>query len=504
MTAILIVSARRRLPMAGLGLMLLAAAATVQALTIEPAVSDEILPNPHRGLMLWGTTYGPFGPPDNFYNANVYHVYLPWREIETADQVFDWAAVEQRHFQPIFNDHPQATLVLRLVADYPDGPGSGINAHYSGGDDNRDYPLFLEQPPLNIPATNYSSCDGDGPGRAPDWNHPAMATQMQQLIAAFADRYDGDPRITAVQVGLLGLWGEWHQSGCPALAPDSAIKQTVRTAYDTGFQITPLQTRYARDPDVVGVDFGFHEDFFPSFTTFCVHGLPLCSDTGDWNLDWGLTNVVPAARDNWQHNPVSGESPLTVQQDAWIDQQAAVLTLLSDLHFSLLGPAGLHERPGLTAQLAPLQRQLGYRLHLSRFITDDQWLLDETISLSAEFTNLGSAPHYHDQQIRLSLLDDQQQSVWSTVWPLPAGAPLPQAPLMRNTSVLLTGIAPGDYQMVLALEPAIPGRPGIILSSLPRDGAQRLLLGPISVLDNTGVILRDGFESAAVAAPPVF
>jgi hypothetical protein len=207
-----------------LGLAALFVGVPAAGVVFTPARSADDLANPHKGFLLWGSTFARDGGVDNFYAAHIYHLYLPWREIESADQVFDWAGVEARHLDPILAADPQATFVLRLVADYPDGGASGIDHYYQGGSRHRDYPLFLEQPPLSITGTDYSNCDGDGPGRAPDWNAPSFIDQARELVAALAARYDGDPRITAVQVGLLGLWGEWHQSGCPALAPGDAVK----------------------------------------------------------------------------------------------------------------------------------------------------------------------------------------------------------------------------------------------------------------------------------------
>ena len=56
-----------------------------------------------------------------------------------------------------------------------------------------------------------------------------------------------------------------------------------------------IQTRYPRDPDAVEVEFGLHEDFFPSFTGPPIYGFSQCDDTGDWNLEYGYQNVTPAS-----------------------------------------------------------------------------------------------------------------------------------------------------------------------------------------------------------------
>jgi hypothetical protein len=78
----------------------LAGGTGVQGGTASPAKLALDLQNPHQGLLLWGTDYAD-GAPANHYGARLFHIYLPWREIETADQVFDWGAFETNHLAGI-------------------------------------------------------------------------------------------------------------------------------------------------------------------------------------------------------------------------------------------------------------------------------------------------------------------------------------------------------------------------------------------------------------------
>ena len=478
---------------AALALLLCSAAAA--ALEFTPASTSDDIDNPHKGYMLWGTTWAQ-GGADNHYGASIYHVYVPWRELETADQVFDWAGFEQRHLQPILADDPKATFVLRLVADYPNSVGTGLSFHYTGGQPERDYPLFLEQPPLNIAGFDYASCDGDGPGRTPDWNAPAFATQSVQLVQALAQRYDADPRITAIQVGLLGLWGEWHQSGCDARAPGNAIKVAVRDAYTQAFATARLQTRYARSPDVVGADFAFHEDYFPSFTANCIYGFPLCDASGDWSLEYGLANVVPAARQNWRLNPVSGESPTASQQNTWTGDTDDVITVLRNYHFSFLGPAGKHEQPGFATPLARIERALGYDLSVDRFVLGDPVAQGASLPWRLELANRGSAPVYHATQARLELLDAGNVVRATTPLAITLDTAEPGASSTWRGRLQWSGLAAGSYTVRLVVADAATGRPGIVLQNTPRDaGAAGVRLGSITLAAGAGDrIFADAFS----------
>jgi hypothetical protein len=464
---------------------------------LPPRTADD-LANPHKGYMLWGTTFAADGGVDDFYTTRIFHVYVPWREIETADQVFDWAGFEARHLAPISTQYPDATFVLRLVADYPDSAGSGIDTYYTGGQNERDYPLFLEQAPLNIAATNYTSCGGDGPGRAPDWSDPDLIAQMQQLISAMAARYDGDARITAIQVGLLGLWGEWHQSGCPALEPGVAAKQAVRDRYQQAFLNTPLQTRYPRLADVGTTEFGFHEDYFPSFTGNCnlfTPALPLCDDSGNWNMEWAFANETPASRDNWQSHPISGESPTASQKNVWVTRRADIEALIRLYHFSFLGPAGKHEESGFGSSLAPLRRTLGYNLHLDRVELPAAVNAGANVLVDATLANSGSAPLYHDFSLQLDLVDVGGVTRWSGQFAQDPRLALPDGNLLLSASFPIpANLAVGNYSLRASLPALAAGRPAVTLQSGPRDANGRVIVGAVTVAAMEPALFGNGFE----------
>lgn len=464
----------------------------------SPAPTANDYNNPHKGFMLWGTDYAD-GAPNNYYGATIYHIYVPWREIETSDQVFEWGRFETNHLLPILNKDPRATFVLRPVADYPDGQNSGVTLFYTGGDLRRDFPSFLTNAPLSITAYPYTSCDGDGPGITPDWNDPAMITQLVQFVQAFAERYDGDPRITAVQVGLLGLWGEWHQSGCDNRGPSSAVKIAVRDAYAAAFTNTPLQTRYPGNPDAVGVEFGFHEDYFPSFTAPCIYGFPDCDDSGPWNMSYGFTHVTPGSADNWLSNPISGESPNTNQKRTWSNDVADVMTVLRDYHFSFLGPAGGHENQGNGANLLPMKRLLGYNYQIVRvdWPTDIWWGHDFDVTLV--LTNTGAAPIYHRFPVEVALCDAAGVPVWRGTYSFDLRTLTPNVDFERTEHFATPPVAPGVYSLRIGIVDPRTGEPGIRIQSAGEDANYRIVIGNVQVRDPTtsdidGDGIPDGWE----------
>jgi hypothetical protein len=60
-------------------------------------------------------------------------------------------------------------------------------------------------------------------GPSPNYGDPRVLRALEQYIVALGDRYDGDKRIGAIHVGLLGIYGEGHTFPTEGLVPDSSV-----------------------------------------------------------------------------------------------------------------------------------------------------------------------------------------------------------------------------------------------------------------------------------------
>jgi hypothetical protein len=49
----------------------------------------------------------------------------------------------------------------------------------------------------------------------PDWNDPYFIDRIWALLSALGQKYDNDPRVGWIDIGLYGSWGEWHTGGLP-------------------------------------------------------------------------------------------------------------------------------------------------------------------------------------------------------------------------------------------------------------------------------------------------
>ena len=144
-------------------------------LIYKPAPID----NPLKGLVPSWHQHGPFPCSMEFW-------YFPINELMRGPDQFDWTAVEEK-LEDIRGRGNQ--MVIRTYLEYPGKPNA--------------MPAFLKGQGVSI--TKYSH-DGQV-NLTPDYHDPKLIKAMEDFVAAFGKKYDGDPRIGFITMGVLGHWG---------------------------------------------------------------------------------------------------------------------------------------------------------------------------------------------------------------------------------------------------------------------------------------------------------
>jgi len=204
--------------------------------------------------------------------------------------------------------------ILRFYMDYPQPTRELYVSHT---------PPFLKNAPYNLQMTDWTSVDLNAVGSSPDYSDENLKTALNKFVAALGDRYDGDPRVGFIQVGLLGFWGEWHtwteNVTTHSWIPD-ATKVALIDAFDTAFQTTQVQIRYPHWY-AVGANqregFGLHDDSFAHSTI----------DEGVYGelITWFFWSQVQAAAatDFWLSGAMGGELRPELQSTIFDDDYAA-------------------------------------------------------------------------------------------------------------------------------------------------------------------------------------
>ncbi|WP_051226499.1 carbohydrate-binding protein [Butyrivibrio sp. MC2013] len=451
------------------------------------AAGDTADTNPLKGLI-------PFSGVSTFPHSMEWF-YIAVNEVETAEGVYDWTALENR-LDTIAGRGHQA--VLRFYYDYP-GEDTGVPQYLIDGG--------LTMRPYNEPS------DLGGAGLCPDYSNSAFRQSMQDFIAAFGAEYDGDPRIGYITEGLLGFWGEWHNwpfdedtsDGKPDWSIPAEVYSEVYSAYNDAFKTTGLIVREPKD----GVDdpsfaTGYHDDSFAYATLSAAKG------GQDWSFMQRLINQ--GVNDNWTFACVGGEVYPPLQGTIFTGNPTSDTqnwqACVDETHASWLMCDQIKGYKGTTRDNAiAASKGLGYDLQV---VTADYSELiggDTSLPLSVTMKNNGVAPFYYDHETWPVMIGVKENGTlvkkYYTDWDLDEVAADGQA--VRFDSVIVEhGLGDGTYSLCIKVRNPLRGG---VLFSFANEGQGDdgwLTLGEFTV-ENAGEVtyepVDDDLGPGAVAEP---
>lgn len=345
--------------------------------------------------------------------------YLPLSQLMRNLNDFDWTELDKR-LAAVASRGNQA--VFRVYLDYPNKP-SGI-------------PQFLLDEGLKT--SNYTEYDNGKTATsvAPDYNDEHLMGALDNFIGALGARYDGDPRIGFLMIGLIGFWGEWHtypydgNVKSPNLMPTDANLKRVLTDMDNAFDKTQLVLRYPMDNSTLSTktfDVGYHDDSF-AFQT-----LPPSLGGQSWHF-WGRMKDA-GATEFWKKTSMGGEMRPEIQVKMWNNdpprynepsapiegaQGEDYYTSLDLTHASWLIAQGIFQTPLDAAPLARAtegSRSMGYEYYVPATYLD---ATGGNLKVGVELENRGVAPFYYDWHVELAAqsADGGIVKIWNPGWDL--------------------------------------------------------------------------------------
>jgi hypothetical protein len=251
-----------------------------------------------------------------------------------------------------------------------------------------------------------------------DYDSPAFQERLRRLVAKLGQAWDEDPRIFAVQMGLIGYWGEHHNP-----APTAEQRRLLTEAFQKAFKHKPVLVRH-NDPEFMQAGFGIYYDTFANISREPPDG-------PKDQFPWQATHVY---RDIWKRAPIEGEVEYNWQQQRESAKPTKTFGLTPDetmkvpayrrymidiirrYHASYLGWINNYDDANreVLAGAAELQKAFGYR-----FVLDAaSYLLavqpGKTLTVKLTVRNTGSAPFYLDWPVAVGLLDPAtRKPVWS-------------------------------------------------------------------------------------------
>lgn len=251
-----------------------------------------------------------------------------------------------------------------------------------------------------------------------DYDSPEFQNRLVALVAKLGEAWDNDPRIFAVQMGLIGYWGEHHSP-----APTATQRRLLADAFKKAFKNKPVLVRH-NDREFMDAGFGIYYDTFANISREPPDG-------PEDQFPWQAMNVH---REIWKRAPIEGEVEYNWQmqrKEAMPEQtfgrtpdetmtvpayRRFMIDKIRRYHASYLGWISNYD-PSDSAVLAgagEVQKAFGYR-----FVIDSAsypLTLQPGAKLPVKLTvrNTGSAPFYLDWPVAVGLLDPATaEPVWS-------------------------------------------------------------------------------------------
>ncbi|MET0422375.1 MAG: DUF4832 domain-containing protein [Actinoplanes sp.] len=443
-----------------------APAAPDPALTAHPLTAAAApLDNPLKGFAKF---YTPGANQNVGYPHSLTWGYFGLSEImKTASNcgTYDWSIVDGMLAETAAQGNQAA---IRVYLTYPGGtgthPANAIPACFTGN--------------VTMRSDTYWNVTH------PDYNSAYLITALKNFIAAFGARYDGDPRLGFVHLGLVGLWGEWHTwpydsdtaDGRPDYMPTDANGAQLLAAYDNAFSTTKLELRY---PGAAGGaansrDIGFHDDSFCYREGSPLQGVTLPVSMGGASYAQLQRKLDAGVENKWITSSMGGELRPEIQSTAfasWPNGSGAVDNLKACLELDhttwMINEQSANYSP-TDANVAAAVRLMGYNLTVDNAYFKNT--ASGTTNVGVRISNTGVAPFYYPWQVTLGLKNTAGAVVrtWDTPWDLRTVQPLTIRdfpdwntgggyrsfgyPQYFQAPVDLTGVAQGGYQWVLRVK----------------------------------------------------
>ena len=341
--------------------------------------------------------------------------YIPLSDVlkgvnPSGGYIFDWSTVEAFLESARLRGHQG---IFRIYSEYPGRPVS--------------VPQFLIDEGLSVTPLVYGgSIDaetgvlvGGEIAHTPDYTNPAFLDALKATIIEMGAVYDNDARIGFLELGMLGVWGEWHNYSHSSYDASTEVRGEILDAYEGAFQDTKLLTRYPRGVNAgvrsnVDRRIGYHDDSY----TYSTLGEP----------NWRFIQLLQAAKatEKWKSEPLGGElfpslneclfEEVCVADDGII--ASGFIETVETIHTTYMRVGvvfdnGLSESRKEEAYASV--RRMGYDLHIDEASITPE--INNTFSVSAKLVNYGVAPFYKDWPITVGLINSEGNVIQEWVNP---------------------------------------------------------------------------------------
>lgn len=369
---------------------------------------------------------------DNDVKAGSVYIRMMWQDFEPTEGNYAWDKLDK-----IFECARKKgqTVDIRVMLNYP----GNTECYWQELQDNpnckryESLPQWLLDKGINPYITNVFT-DPVHNYYVPNWDNSTLWNAHKDLINALGNKYDGHPELNSIDIGSLGIWGEWHIFGNDALMPSEEKQKEIIDIYTKAFprtRLVPLGGAYTEGAT--------HQTSYGDVASY------LRNKNLAWRVDsWGdkEDNYFPTLYEKlnkylstaWKSSPVILETSDTFS--GWIGNPnfMSIDKAMDDAlrwHASLLHNKGDEIPATFKNVINEKAKKLGFRLVLRKVSYDTDARKAKTVNIDLDWENIGVAPPYRDYRIALRLRDKY-------------GNVVPSSTLISNHTV--KGMLPGGIR----------------------------------------------------------
>jgi hypothetical protein len=240
-----------------------------------------------------------------------------------------------------------------------------------------------------------------------DYTSVQFQERVVRLIKRLGACWDNDPRVAFVELGIIGKWGEHHSP-----SPSSDQQKLLGDAFTEAFKNKKVSVRHFWN-HFTDYSFGEYWDSWAHYDQMWGHGNSI-KQVNDQTGRYKETYIGGEVAYGWGNNDIqAGPSP--THSVALQKHRNFVINSIRWLHCTQLRWIDAYDKNNAQAQAGAeeMQKAFGYR-----YVLDEvRFSLEDSLNISFDVTNTGSAPFYYDWPVEVALLDSTtHEAVWKATF----------------------------------------------------------------------------------------
>lgn len=430
----------------------------------ELTIAETEIVNPYRGLYKWiGKEIAPLPEPAR----DIYSRYT-WDILEPEKDKYDFSLID-KDIQREATQGRKFSFRIRAMRGYND-PAIYV-------------PKYMQ----NYGWWADTNKDGKVDTFMPDWNNEYFLERSRKLLMELGKKYNNDPRVGWIDVGIYGQYGEWY------------VSPNVNYKTSKGFNPITLQNQ-KRVIDM-------HAEAFPDkqllvfllYPNFDSIKYAFEKDTKypiGWRVDclgrdnfFGLWDRYPdkwnQIKDQWKKAPSFVEFCYI---NAGTNGFKIALEQTQKYHVSAIGNGNTDEWAKFSQQersdFLEVAKATGYRLYLTELQILTPLKLDSSAKIQTKWLNRGVAPIYEQWNVNLLLKDKKTHAIVFKATlndNLPKILPSPTPEQFESAINIPSSLNPGQYDAYVIVEDKTNYRLPLSLAIKGKQGDGSYYLGTIQV-----------------------